>query len=124
MGMSPGTWTGYSEPGSRLRGDDVNTLTPVTFRFPGALVPAASRVALVGSFNGWSPDVHPLTRGPDGAWTITIYLPPGHVVYCFWVDGASWLDPDDDGRVSNAWGSEYSIRHVGAGVEPPQTASA
>jgi len=23
-----------------------------------------------------------------------------------------WLDPADEGRVPNGWGSEYSIRHV------------
>jgi len=33
-------------------------------------------------------------------------------VYYFDVDGAYWLDPNDDGRVPNAWGSEYSVRHV------------
>lgn len=89
-----------------------SSLTAVTLRFPGSLAPGASRVAVVGPFNGWDPTVHPLVRTTTGDWTITIYLPPGRVVYHFDVDGAVWLDPNDDGRISNARGSQYSVRHV------------
>jgi hypothetical protein len=28
-----------------------------------------------------------------------------------------WLDPADEGRVPNGWGSEYSVRHVASGAE-------
>jgi len=87
-------------------------LTPVVFWFPGTLVPRAGRVAVVGSFNGWDPKAHLLTKAADGDWTITIYLPPGRAVYHFSVDGALWLDPRDEGRIPNSWGSEYSIRYV------------
>ncbi len=87
-------------------------LVPVVFRFPGALVPEAGRVAVVGQFNGWSPQVHLLTKAAGGDWTITIYLPPGRTLYHFSVDGAYWLDPYDEGRVPNCWGSEYSLRYV------------
>jgi hypothetical protein len=69
-------------------------------------------VAVVGPFNGWNPTVHALVRTTAGDWTITIYLPLGRVIYYFDVDGAFWLDPYDDGRASNAWGSEYSVRRV------------
>lgn len=87
-------------------------LVPVTFRFPGNRTPRMWRVSVVGPFNGWNPAAHPLTRTPDGDWTTTIFLPPGRVLYCFWIDGAMWLDPNDEGRVPNAWGSEYSVRHA------------
>jgi hypothetical protein len=30
----------------------------------------------------------------------------------FSVDGTKWLDPDDDKRLPNDWGSEYSVRDV------------
>jgi 1,4-alpha-glucan branching enzyme len=89
-----------------------SSLTAVTFRFPGSLAPGARRVAVVGPFNGWDPTVHPLVRTASGDWTISIYLPAGRVIYHFDVDGASWLDPNDDGRIRNAWGSEYSVRYV------------
>ncbi len=90
----------------------MSTLTPVVFRFPGTLVPRAGRVAVVGSFNGWDPKAHLLTKTANGDWTITIYLSPGRTVYRFSVDEAFWLDPRDEGRIPNSWGSEYSIRYV------------
>ncbi len=88
------------------------TLVPVTFRFPGALAPRARRVAVTGSFNGWNPTTHPLMQVPSGDWTLTVFLPPGRVVYCFSVDGDAWLDPGDEERIPNGWGSEYSVRYV------------
>jgi hypothetical protein len=89
-----------------------SSLTAVTLRFPDSLAPGAKRVAVVGPFNGWNPTVHPLVRTTSGDWTITIYLPPGRVVYHFDVDGAVWLDPNDDGRIRNTRGSHYSVRHI------------
>lgn len=86
-------------------------LLPVTFTFPTRLAPDARTVSLVGSFNGWNPDVHSMRRDLD-YWRITIDLSPGRMVYVFLVDGVMWLDPKDDGRIPNGWGSEYSIRHV------------
>lgn len=87
-------------------------LLPVTFRFPGRLEPSARRVAVTGPFNRWDPRVHRLQRDGGGDWVITVYLPPGRVVYCFYVDGKPWLDPADQGRIPNGWGSEYSVRYV------------
>jgi 1,4-alpha-glucan branching enzyme len=87
------------------------TLVPVTFRFPAGLAPTARTVSVIGSFNGWNPAVHKLRRAED-AWALTVYLTPGRAVYCFSVDGTMWLDPSDEGRVPNGWGSEYSVRHV------------
>jgi 1,4-alpha-glucan branching enzyme len=91
----------------------MNALVPVTFRFPGSLVPKARRVAVIGSFNHWRGNSHRLTRIPGGDWIITIFLPPGRVVYGFDVDGIRWLDPHSEDRVSTGSGSEYSARHVG-----------
>jgi hypothetical protein len=36
----------------------------------------------------------------------------GRIVYLFSVDGAPRLDPADEGRIPNDWGSEHSVRHV------------
>jgi Glycogen recognition site of AMP-activated protein kinase len=88
----------------------VNTLVPTVLRFPGTLAPGARHVAVVGSFNAWNPMGHPLVRTANGNWTITIYLPPGRTAYHFSVDGAPWLDPQDEARIPNGWGSEYSVR--------------
>jgi 1,4-alpha-glucan branching enzyme len=107
-----------TSPRARVVGDQA--IVPVTFRLPNALVPDARRVAVRGSFNGWRSDAH-LLRYADGEWRTTIYLSPSEIVYYFDVDGVPWLDPDDDGRVPNGWGSEYSVRRVG---EATQAASA
>jgi 1,4-alpha-glucan branching enzyme len=84
----------------------------VKFMFPQMLAPRARRVAVISSFNGWDDKAHPLTKTSNGDWSITVFLPPGRVVYCFSVDGVPWLDPGDEGRVANGWGSEYSVRFV------------
>jgi anti-anti-sigma factor len=97
-----------------LRGSLLDRIVPVTFIFSGRLVANARRVSIIGPFNHWNPNVHPLRKAPDGDWVTTLYLTPGRIVYYFDVDGTYWLDPDDDGRVPNAWGSEYSVRHVNA----------
>jgi 1,4-alpha-glucan branching enzyme len=89
----------------------MTTVVP-TVCFPAHLAPTARRVSVVGSFNGWNPAVHSMRRAQDDDWTITVYLSPGRTVYLFSVDGVMWLDPEDDDRIPNGWGSEYSIRKV------------
>ncbi len=95
-------------------------IIPMTFRFACAVAPGANHIAILGHFNGWNPKIHLLTKTPAGYWVIKIYLPPGRTVYCFDVDGAYWLDPNDEGRIPNGWGSEYSVRYVrGLNPDPP-----
>jgi 1,4-alpha-glucan branching enzyme len=100
----------------------MNAIVPVTFRFPARHTPAAQTVSVVGSFNNWDPAAHPLHRTADGDWTVTVYLSPCRVVYLFFVDGVTWLDPADDNRIANGWGSEYSVRQIvmeaGGGAGP------
>jgi anti-sigma B factor antagonist len=97
----------------------MDRLIPVTFRFHSVLAPAAQRVSLLGPFNNWTPNVHPLKRTGNGWWIVTVYFPPrGRIVYCFDVDGTIWLDPNDQGRIPNDWGSEHSVRNV---PETPST---
>jgi predicted carbohydrate-binding protein with CBM48 len=90
----------------------IPNVIPVTFHLPSTRVPTARRVSVLGSFNAWDPQVHRLRKSPRGDWAITVYLPTSRIVYCFDVDGIAWLDPEDDGRVPNGWGSEYSVRYV------------
>jgi anti-sigma B factor antagonist len=99
---------GEREQTTRRRGD----LASVTFEFPEALAPHAAAVSLLGPFNAWTPGVHRMTKTGTGRWAIRLFLPPGRILYCFDVDGAPWLDPEDDGRIPNGWGSEYSVRHL------------
>lgn len=53
--------------------------------------PGASRVSVVGTFNGWDPAALPL-RKTGGVWTRIVPLPVGRYQYMFVVDGR-WVTP-------------------------------
>lgn len=61
--------------------------------FELALPSQASRVAIVGDFNGWDETATPMVR--EGAeWSVRVPLPPGRHVYAYVIDGTRWLvDP-------------------------------
>jgi len=66
------------------------------------VAPQASRVSLVGDFNGWDSTKTPAKREADGTWTTYVTLRPGRHVYSFVVDGnhfvndpAAPIAPDD-----------------------------
>ena len=66
----------------------VNSNHSITFR---ADAPNAKTVELVSDITD---DIVPLTRGPDGLWTVTTSpLPPGLYSYAFSVDGVDQPDP-------------------------------
>jgi 1,4-alpha-glucan branching enzyme len=65
------------------------------------LAPQAKSVSLIGDFNKWQPNGHPMTRMPDGGWVIRLELPHGHHQYLFLVDGKPTLDPNAMGKVHN-----------------------
>jgi hypothetical protein len=78
--------------------------------------PRASRVALVGAFNGWDGAATPLTRDPSsGIWTATVALAAGRHVYAFMVDGNVWtLDPRAPTAQDPELGTPSSVVLVGA----------
>jgi 1,4-alpha-glucan branching enzyme len=39
--------------------------------------PTAERVQLVGEFNDWNPDSHPMEKDEEGFWQVGIRLAPG-----------------------------------------------
>ncbi|HXI72759.1 MAG TPA: hypothetical protein VNN22_20665 [Verrucomicrobiae bacterium] len=53
----------------------------------------AKAVSLIGDFNEWNPEVHPLRRREDGWWFIEVRLTHGYHRYLFLVDGVPTLDP-------------------------------
>ena len=73
------------------------------------LAPQAKSVSLAGDFNGWVPTAHPMTRMPDGGWTIRLELPHGHHQYLFLVDGKPTLDPNAMGKVRNEHNDTVSL---------------
>jgi len=64
--------------------------------------PGATRVVLVGSFNGWNPAAHPLATRDGRLWEVAVALGPGRHVYTFLVDDLPVVPPgaplyEDDG---------------------------
>ena len=71
--------------------------------------PQARSVCLVGDFNGWDPQSHPMKRMPDRAWFLSVELPHGHHLYAFLVDGEWVLDPQAQGIARNHNGARVSL---------------
>jgi predicted carbohydrate-binding protein with CBM48 len=71
--------------------------------------PAASRVLIVGDFNGWSPTATPMRRTPAGLWSLDIPLPAGRHTYAFVVDGVLVPDPNALGSADDDFGVPSSI---------------
>ena len=64
---------------------------PVRF---AVVAPGATRVSIVGDFNGWNPAGLPMHRSSDGrTWEVEVGLPPGRYAYAFVVDGRLSRDP-------------------------------
>lgn len=76
----------------------------------------ATRVAVVGDFNGWDSTSTPLARdSASGAWTAVVRVAPGRHVYAFLVDGNVWtLDPRAPRAKDPDYGAEQSVIIVGA----------
>ena len=73
--------------------------------------PAASEVALVGTFIGWNPGARVLKSDGKGTWRTYVTLKPGTYEYRFLVDG-EWRNDSDSVRVPNAYGTENCLRVV------------
>ncbi len=83
----------------------------VTFVFTPAH--GAKTVSVVGSFNGWDPKKGEMKRQSDGSFRRKETLRPGRYEYKFFVDGQWFVDPEAEGRVANAYGTENSMVAVG-----------
>ncbi len=64
--------------------------------------PGASKVFLIGEFNGWGSADLPMAEGSRGRWEITVPLPLGRHYYLFVVDGRPELDPNNRDTASYA----------------------
>lgn len=71
--------------------------------------PQAKAVSLVGDFNQWNPDTHPMQQMADGGWFVTVELRHGHHRYAFCVDGQLTLDPRAQGITRNDQGQRVSL---------------
>lgn len=87
------------------------TDTVVRFVYVG---PQASKVSLVGDFNGWDLTRTPMVRDQQGGrWTVTLPLPAGRHLYAFVVDGTTWTpDPGAPLAPDDGFGHVNSVRNV------------
>lgn len=74
--------------------------------------PDARQVYLLGNFNGWNSNSHPMQRMPDGAWVLQVPLHHGHHQYRFLVDGKVELDPKASGVARDQNGECASLLAV------------
>ncbi len=86
-----------------------NMAKPVNFF---CVAPGARAVFLVGDFNDWRPDAHPMNRQPDGSWHLAVPVHHGHHHYQFLVDGKPVLDPRATGVARNERNERVSLISV------------
>jgi 1,4-alpha-glucan branching enzyme len=81
-------------------------LREVKFSFESA---DAREVYLLGDFNHWDPNAHPMENDGNGKWNRTVMIPPGKYEYKFLADGRWLEDPCNDQRCPNCFGSANSV---------------
>lgn len=81
----------------------------VTFELPAEV--GAKTVSVVGDFNNWDKQSHPLTARRGGRFSRTISLDANSEYrFRYWVDNERWEnDWDADKYVSNEFGTEDSV---------------
>ncbi len=87
----------YSKTGSTCR---------VTFKTPADL--EANQVVVLGDFNEWCLEEHPLKKRKDGTYSTTVSLTAGQEYrFRYLIDGERWANDDQpDGVVPNRFGGE------------------
>lgn len=103
--------TGSLAASAGLKGPSVKELPDgqleVTFRYGGL---PGRRVAVAGSFNGWSQDQHVLRDLGGGRYELVVTLPKGEHEYKFVLDGTRWeLDPHNPSRKDDGKGNTNSL---------------
>ncbi len=74
--------------------------------------PAATAVAIAGTFNDWRPEATPMVAMEGGRWLKELVLPPGRYEYLLVADG-EWLpDPQAKESAPNPFGGINSVAHV------------
>ncbi|HYH47758.1 MAG TPA: hypothetical protein VEG34_18900 [Thermoanaerobaculia bacterium] len=80
----------------------------------------ARSAAVLGDFNDWRPEAHPMERAKDGSFRLTVSLPAGRSYrFRYLFDGESWAnDETADSFVLNQFGSQDAILDLSAADRP------
>lgn len=84
----------------------------VTFTLPKDIAGSAGSVYIVGEFNGWDANSHPMKLQKDGSFNLTINLEKGREYqYRYLLNGSTWENDDcADKYVKSPYGnSENSV---------------
>lgn len=110
------------------------SISPTAVRTPGVhesnqgvlfVQPLAcgSKVAIAGTFNGWSPTTHVMRRNTSsGVHELCLRLPPGKFLYRLVIDGQWTADPHNNACEPNPYGDTNSVLVVGAARPVEQSA--
>ncbi len=82
----------------------------VSVTFETAVV-TAETVHLVGDFNGWDAQAHPMKQRKDGSWSITLRLPKQRDwQYRFVANGTEWFtDGENEDTAPNPYGGVNAV---------------
>ncbi len=69
----------------------------------------ATEIFVLGDFNKWDPTADPLINDGSGKWNRVVQVLPGKYDYKFLVDGQWMVDPCNDQRTLNCFGTENSV---------------
>lgn len=72
----------------------------------------AEEVVLLGDFNNWNPEKHPMKKDDNGMWRKTVMLYPGSYQYKFLVDGHWQEDPQNVMTCPNCFGTQNNLLDV------------
>ena len=86
-----------------------DTICKVTFVLPKEI--EAKSVSVVGDFNNWDKESHPMTQLKDGTWKTDIKLDAGkEYQYRYFVNGSQWHnDWEADKYAAHPYGGENSV---------------
>jgi len=85
-----------------------NGSVSVRFRLPSES--GAERAWVVGEFNHWSTDSHPMTKRDDGSLEVVIRLTPGTYRYRYYLGNGRWENAwDADAYAANEFGGSDSV---------------
>jgi len=74
--------------------------------------PSSVKVSVVGSFNGWDFEKHPMKNDGQGRWTLSLVLPVGRYEYRYSVDGTWQNDQRPVECIPNAFGTWNCVLEV------------
>lgn len=71
--------------------------------------PEAKQVALIGDFNSWDPESHPMKNNGKGVWEKKVKLAPSQYEYKFMIDGEWKEDPGNEQVCTNCFGTRNNV---------------